>query len=85
MFAFENLSALSKTGDNLYRNDSNLTATPAEDARLRQGMLEGSNVKPILEITRMVQVSRAYESTAKMMDAQSDLSRRAVERLGRAQ
>jgi flagellar basal body rod protein FlgG len=33
----------------------------------------------------MVQVSRAYESTAKMMDAQSDLSRRAVERLGRAQ
>ena len=85
MFEFANLAALSKTGDNLYRNVSNLAATPSTEARLRQGMLEGSNVKSILEITRMVQVSRAYESTAKMMDAQGDLSRRAVERLGRAQ
>ena len=36
-------------------------------------------------ITRMVEVSRAYESTAKMIDAESDLSRRSVERLGRVQ
>ena len=46
-------------------------------------MLEGSNVNPILEITRMIEVSRAYEQIAKMMDANADLSRSAVERLGR--
>ena len=44
MFEFANLAALSKTGDNLYRNVSNLAATPSAEARLRQGMLEGSNV-----------------------------------------
>ena len=83
MYAFANPGALSKSGDNLYRNVSNLTATPATDAKLRQGYLEGSNVKPVLEITRMVEVSRAYEQTAKMIDSAADLSRRAVERLGR--
>lgn len=85
MYSFANAGALSKTGDNLFKNVSNLAPAPAEEARLRQGMLEGSNVKPILEITRMIEVSRAYEQTSKMMDSGADLSRRAVERLGRVQ
>lgn len=85
MFAFANPGALEKAGDNLFRNGSNLAATPSTDARLRQGFLEGSNVKPVLEITRMVEVSRAYEQTAKMMDSEAELARRTVERLGRLQ
>lgn len=86
MFKFANAAVLEKAGDNLFRNGSNLQPEPAADAaKLRQGHLEGSNVKPILEITRMVEVSRAYESTAKMMDSAADLSRRAVDRLGRVQ
>jgi len=85
MFAFANPGALEKAGDNLFRNASNLAATPAAEARLRQGYLEGSNVKPVLEITRMVEVSRAYEQTAKMMDSEAELARRTVERLGRVQ
>jgi flagellar basal-body rod protein FlgF len=85
VYSFANMGALEKTGDNLYRNASNLQPQPATEARVRQGMLEGSNVKSILEITRMVEVSRAYEQTAKMMDSEADLSRRAVERMGRVQ
>lgn len=85
VYSFANLGALEKTGDNLYRNASNLQPQPATEARVRQGMLEGSNVKSILEITRMVEVSRAYEQTARMMDSEADLSRRAVERMGRVQ
>ncbi|MDP3385204.1 MAG: flagellar basal body rod C-terminal domain-containing protein, partial [Phenylobacterium sp.] len=42
------------------------------------------NVKPILEITRLIEVTRAYESITKMMESSADLSRRAVERMGRA-
>jgi flagellar basal-body rod protein FlgF len=48
-------------------------------------MLEGSNVKPIVEITRMIEVTRAYESMAKMIDANAELSRRSVEKLGSVQ
>ncbi|WP_296598526.1 flagellar basal-body rod protein FlgF [Phenylobacterium sp.] len=85
MFSFANQSALEKSGDNAFRNSSNLQPQQAETAKLRQGHLENSNVKPVLEITRMVEVSRAYESTARMIDNAADLSRRSVERLGRTQ
>lgn len=84
MFSFGNQSALEKSGDNSFRNSSNLQPQAAT-SKLRQGFLENSNVKPVLEITRMVEVSRAYESTAKMIDSEADLSRRSVERLGRVQ
>ena len=82
---FDTLSVLEKTGDNLYRNTSNQQPQPATTAQVRQGMLEGSNVNSISEITRMLEVTRAYESMAKMMDSTADLSRRAVERMGRVQ
>jgi len=85
MYGFANAGVLEKAGDNLYRNGSNQQAEIATDARLRQGYLESSNVKPVLEITRMVEVSRAYERTAKMIDSEADLSRRSVERLGKLQ
>jgi len=85
VFEFANPGALEKAGDNLFRNTSNLAANPSLEARVRQGHIEGSNVRPVLEITRMVEVSRAYERTARMMDSESELSRRAVERLGKVQ
>lgn len=80
---FQNLSTLEKVGDNLMQNTSNQSPS-ASTATLRQGMLEGSNVNPILEITRMIEVSRAYEQMAKMMDTQADLSTQAVQQLGKA-
>lgn len=85
VFNFASLSALEKTGDNLYQNASNQQATPATDAKIRQGMLESSNVNPIVQITRMIEVNRAYEQITQMISAESDLSRNSVARLGRLQ
>ncbi|MEM9581647.1 MAG: flagellar hook-basal body complex protein [Pseudomonadota bacterium] len=34
---------------------------PVEDATILQGFLEGSNVDPVNEVARMIQVQRAYE------------------------
>ena len=83
--SFATLSTLEKVGDNLYRNTSNQQPQPSTEAKVRQGMLEGSNVQPILEITRMIEVSRAYEQITKIMDSQSELSKSAVQRMGRVQ
>jgi flagellar basal-body rod protein FlgF len=80
---FDTLSVLEKGGDGLYRNASNTTPVEATDARVRQGMLEGSNVNPILEITNLIEIQRAYESISRMIENTNDLSRRSVERLGR--
>ncbi len=83
VYQFASLGALEKTGDNLYKNSSNQQPTPATAAKVRQGMLEGSNVNSILEITQMIEVSRAYEQTTQMMSSEADLSRNSVARLGR--
>ena len=80
---FEDLSALSKDGDNLLRNTSNIQPQPSPASQVRQGMLEASNVNSIQQITRMIEVSRAYESLARTIENSSELSRRSVERLGR--
>jgi flagellar basal-body rod protein FlgF len=85
VFKFDTLSVLEKKGGNLLANTSNGQPAPAIDAKLRQGMLEESNVKPILEITRMIEVSRAYEQVTRMMDSQSELTRSTITRMGRLQ
>lgn len=79
---FDALGALSKDGDGLYRNRSNAQPIEATGAQIRQGMLESSNVNSLIEITNLIEISRAYERVSKMIENANDLSRRSVERLG---
>ena len=81
---FDNLAVLSKDGDGLYRNASNATPIDAAGVQVRQGMLEGSNVNPLVEITQLIEISRAYERATKMIENVTELSRRSVERLGKS-
>ena len=78
-----NLSDLQKQGDSTYTLTSNASAAPAADARVRQGFVEASNVNPMVEITNLVKINRAYTQLANMIDQNAQLSRTAVERLGR--
>ena len=80
---FASLAGLSKDGDGLYRTSANVTPEAAPDAVLHQGSVEGSNVNAVLEVTRMIEVTREYEKISKLMDQNSDLDRRSIERLGR--
>ena len=81
---FDNLSALSKEGDGRYAADG-VEPLPAPDVQLKQGMVEGSNAQPVLEVVKLIELSRAYERMTRMVDSSQDLSRRSVERLGRSQ
>jgi flagellar basal-body rod protein FlgF len=82
---FDERRGLAKAGDNLFAPPEGVAARPAPDVRVRQGMVEQSNVKPVLEITNLIEVSRAYERATRIVDGTSDLSRRSIERLGRSQ
>jgi flagellar basal-body rod protein FlgF len=77
---FADPSALTKQGANLYASDQTPT-TPAT-VNLRQGALEASNVQPVIEISHMIEVMRAYEATATLAKSQEDMMRQAIERLG---
>jgi flagellar basal-body rod protein FlgF len=79
---FPDLSSLSKDGNNLFRNDTNVPPLPSTDAKLRQGALEGSNVQPIVQMTHLIDITRAYETITNLMSQTSDLSRRSIQRLG---
>jgi flagellar basal-body rod protein FlgF len=55
--------------------------TPAEQLRVMQGVAEGSNVQPVLEMSRMIEINRAYSSLAALIQHNDDLRKTAVERL----
>ncbi len=52
--------------------------TVAANPRVHQGMVEGSNVKPVVEITRMIEVTRAYTSLSSMLERIDDMRRNAI-------
>jgi flagellar basal-body rod protein FlgF len=77
---FANDAALTKQGSNLYSTTQ--TPTTATNTTMRQGALEGSNVAPVIEISKMIEVMRAYEATATLSKSQEDLMRQAIDKLG---
>ena len=79
---FEDEQSLRKLGSGLYDTDQEpQPAGPATE--VRQGMIEGSNVKSVAEITSMMEVMRRYQSAQKMIDSEHELHRRAIEKLSR--
>ncbi len=83
VYRFENLGALEKTGSGRYAASEEAPADIAVEFQIRQGYVESSNVQPILELTRMIETMRAYESVSRFISQGEELSRKAIERLGR--
>jgi flagellar basal-body rod protein FlgF len=82
--SFSDKSGLTKEGDGLYSNRANTSAQPAQGVSLHQSMVENSNVNSILQITNMIEVSRAYERMSKIVDETAELDLRAIQMLGKA-
>jgi flagellar basal-body rod protein FlgF len=79
--SFANPLALEKAGDNLWLAPDQ--AAGAFTGKIAQGALESSNVNAVVELTRLIEISRAYESAARIVRGGDDLRRSALERLGR--
>ncbi|MFP7569299.1 flagellar hook-basal body complex protein [Marivita sp. S2033] len=54
---------------------------PSEDGKILQGHLEGSNVDAISQLTRMIEVQRAYEMGQKLLDMDHERSKTALQTL----
>ena len=77
---FDNLQALKKEGTSLFIGEN---PTPVETPNLMGGHIEQSNVHGVIEISRMIEVSRAYGSLANALKATNDLRETAIDKLGR--
>ncbi len=65
----------------LFRFDGPLD--PVQQPDLVQGSLEDSNVQPVTEMARMIEVQRAYELGQSFLEREDDRIRTVIETLGR--
>lgn len=74
---FESEQTLKKVGDSMFET----TQDPIriERPELVQGMMEESNVKPVLEVTRMTEMLRQYQSLQTMIDKEHERRLKTIE------
>lgn len=80
---FNNYQELNPVGNGLYATPEQ--PIPATDTAVIQGKLEGSNVQPVVEMTRMISVLREYQALQNMMENEHERLQTAARRLARTQ
>jgi len=79
---FDNPQALKKLGDNLYDAEG-APANLVVNRKVTQGQLEGSNVNPVVEMNRMIQLMRMFQSAQKVLQNDHDRQLGAIQKLTR--
>ncbi len=78
---FAQAQNLQKEGSNLYSAGQGNAAQPDTASKLRQGFVEKSNVNSVLEMSRMIEVTRTYTQISNLLQQQSDLHKTAIDKL----
>ena len=69
---------LKKVGETLFEGQNPQAATLP---RVMQGQIEKSNVRAVIEISRLIEVGRSYQNVANWMNNVDELRRSAIEKL----
>ncbi|WP_288900616.1 flagellar basal-body rod protein FlgF [uncultured Sneathiella sp.] len=77
---FENPQVLKQVGNGLY-DAEDFRPQAAVEATIMQRTLEKSNVQPILEMTAMIDIMRAYQSAQQLLDSEHDLQMKTIEEM----
>lgn len=86
VFELADIQAYERIGSGLFVVPNGLNAPtlkPSLDTTVAQGFIEQSNVQPIVEITRMMDIQKAYERAMTLMEGGNDLLEQTLRRLGR--
>lgn len=82
-YTLPNTKAIEKAGSTLLRyNDTAQPAVVSAKSQVMEGYLEQSNVNPMREMTRMIQVNRSFEIMNKVIKSFRDLDGQAVSEIG---
>lgn len=76
---FANEQNLRNAGDGLYETTDQ--AETVERPRVAQGMMEESNVSPVLEITKMTELLRQYQAAQNMIDKEHERTMKMIDAL----
>ncbi len=80
LVSFADAQRLLKEGLNLYSAGEG-SAQPDVKSMVRQGFIEKSNVNGVAEMSRMIEVTRAYTQISTLLQQQSDLHKNAIQQL----
>ena len=72
---------LIKDGSSYFSAPAGAQPGVPEKVKLVQGAIEKSNVRSVVEMTRMIEVNRTYAAVAGLMQSQGDLRRNAIQQL----
>ena len=78
---FDNEQLMKKVGDSLYTSD--VPPKAADNFSVVNGMLESSNVKPVLALTHLMYVSRSISDTNNYINTMHSLARKASDTLAK--
>jgi flagellar basal-body rod protein FlgF len=78
---FAQAGQLQKDGTGTFKAPNGIAPAPELNSHFSQGSIEKSNVHSVLEMTRMIEVTRSYTQVATMLAQQSDLQKSAIEKL----
>lgn len=81
MVEFADYQQMKPAGNGNYATEQ--APIPATETRMQQGKVEGSNVQAVVEMTRMIDVLREYQSTQRMMQSEHERMRTAIQRIMR--
>ncbi len=76
---FENVQMLEPAGNNVYTSPQ--AGIEPKNTAVSQGFIEGSNVKPVAEMTRMIEILRNFQSTQNILQSEHDRIRDAIQKL----
>lgn len=84
LFQGGDIQNYTRLGDGMFAapNGQQPNLDPVETPQIVQGALEGSNVNAVFEMTRLIELHRAYENSLKAVTNKSDLTGDAIRRLG---
>jgi flagellar basal-body rod protein FlgF len=83
LVTFANSQALQKDGSSTFAAPDGVAPQPLPEARANvvQGAIEKSNVQPVIEMTRMIELTRAYTEVAAILQQQNDLQKNSLQQL----
>jgi flagellar basal-body rod protein FlgF len=79
---FANPGALQKEGSSLFSAPAGIASQPAPaNVRVVQGAIEQSNVSPVAEMSRMIEITRSYEAIASLLQQENTQRTTALDKL----
>jgi flagellar basal-body rod protein FlgF len=81
LVAFDKPQQLQKDGSSTFSAAGNVQPQSTKAARVVQGSIEKSNVRGVVEMTRMIEITRAYTQIAAMLQQQTDLGQASLDKL----